>query len=143
MQIPSHQLPEELDHPNVLYTGVGKLNATYGLTKTLQHCKPSLVVNYGTAGGLNDTLTGLLEVAEVLQVDMRDEPLAARGPTSFDSAPFALSSGHPGVVCGSGDHFVTAADPCLQRHGVQVVDMELFALASVCQREGVPWRALA
>lgn len=26
-------LPEELDHPKALYTGVGKLNATYAITK--------------------------------------------------------------------------------------------------------------
>jgi hypothetical protein len=29
-------LPEELDHPGVLHTGVGKLNAAYALTRELQ-----------------------------------------------------------------------------------------------------------
>jgi adenosylhomocysteine nucleosidase len=36
---------------------------------------------------------------------------------------------------------VTAVDPWLVQHGVEVVDMELFAIASVCQREGIPWRS--
>jgi len=134
-------LREELDHPGVLYTGLGKINATYALTKALQHSKPDLVVNYGTAGGLKPNLTGLLEVAQVLQVDMLAEPLAPRGTTPFDTTPAILESGYPGVVCGSGDHFVTEADAWLTRQGVDVVDMELFAIASVCRREGVPWRA--
>jgi len=45
------------------------------------------------------------------------------------------------VVCGSGDRFVTAVDPWLLQHGVEMVDMELFAIVSVCQREGIPGRS--
>jgi adenosylhomocysteine nucleosidase len=74
-------LPEELDHPGVLHTGVGKLNAAYALTRELQRRRPKLVVNYGSAGGLNPSLAGLVEVRRVLQVDMEAEPLAPRGQT--------------------------------------------------------------
>lgn len=38
-------LPEELDHPGVLHTGLGKLNAAYALTRELQRRRPKLVVN--------------------------------------------------------------------------------------------------
>jgi hypothetical protein len=38
-------LAEELDHPGVLHTGVGKLNAAYVLTRELQRRRPKLVVN--------------------------------------------------------------------------------------------------
>ncbi len=134
-------LPEELDHPGVLHTGVGKLNAAYALTRELQRRRPKLVVNYGTAGGLHPSLAGLVEIRRVLQVDMEAEPLAPRGQTPFSPGPFQLDSGSEGVVCGSGDRFVTAVDPWLLQHGVEVVDMELFAIASVCQREGIPWRS--
>jgi adenosylhomocysteine nucleosidase len=134
-------LAEELDHPDVLHTGVGKLNAAYVLTRELQRRRPKLVVNYGTAGGLNPSLAGLVEIRRVLQVDMEAEPLAPRGQTPFSPEPFQLDSGTDGVVCGSGDRFVTAVDPWLVQHGVEVVDMELFAIASVCQREGIPWRS--
>jgi adenosylhomocysteine nucleosidase len=72
---------------------------------------------------------------------MEAEPLAPRGQTPFSPGPFQLDSGVEGVVCGSGDRFVTATDPWLLQHGVEVVDMELFAIASVCQREGIPWRS--
>jgi adenosylhomocysteine nucleosidase len=134
-------LAEELDHPDVLHTGVGKLNAAYVLTRELQRRRPKLVVNYGTAGGINPSLAGLVEIRRVLQVDMEAEPLAPRGQTPFSPEPFQLDSGTDGVVCGSGDSFVTAVDPWLVQHGVEVVDMELFAIASVCQREGIPWRS--
>lgn len=134
-------LPEELDHPGVLHTGLGKLNAAYVLTRELQRRRPKLVVNYGTAGGLHPSLAGLVEIRRVLQVDMEAEPLAPRGQTPFFPGPFQLDSGAEGVVCGSGDRFVTAVDPWLLQHGVEVVDMELFAIASVCQREGIPWRS--
>ncbi len=134
-------LPEELDHPGVLHTGLGKLNAAYALTRELQRRRPKLVVNYGTAGGFNPSLSGLVEVRRVLQVDMEAEPLAPRGQTPFFPGPYQLDSGVEGVVCGSGDRFVTAVDPWLLQHGVEVVDMELFAIASVCQREGIPWRS--
>jgi adenosylhomocysteine nucleosidase len=36
---------------------------------------------------------------------------------------------------------VTSVDPWLVAQAVSIVDMELFAIASVCHREGVPWRA--
>jgi len=134
-------LAEEFDHPDVLHTGVGKLNAAYVLTRELQRQRPKLVVNYGTAGGINPSLAGLVEIRRVLQVDMEAEPLAPRGQTPFSPEPFQLDSGTDGVVCGSGDSFVTAVDPWLVQHGVEVVDMELFAIASVCQREGIPWRS--
>jgi adenosylhomocysteine nucleosidase len=134
-------LRTELEHPGVLYTGVGKLNAAYALTKWLQSNRPSLVVNYGTAGGLNRSVTGLVEVSRVIQADMVAEPLAPRGETPFDDSPSAFTSSHPGVICGSGDAFVTSIDPWLVERGVSVVDMELFAIAAVCHREGVPWRA--
>jgi len=134
-------LPEELDLPGVLYTGVGKLNAAYAVTRALQQSKPDLVVNYGTAGGLNPQIDGLVEVGRVLQVDMNAEPLAPRGQTPFDRKPAALESGQTGVVCGSGDTFVTVVYPWLLEHGVEIVDMELFAIAFICQQEGVPWRA--
>jgi adenosylhomocysteine nucleosidase len=80
-------LAEELDHPGVLHTGVGKLNAAYVLTRELQRRQPKLVVNYGTAGGLNPSLAGLVEIRRVLQVDMEAEPLHPEARPPFPRAP--------------------------------------------------------
>ena len=68
-------------------------------------------------------------------------PLAPRGRTPFSSGLDRLSSGHGNVICGTGDSFVTAGDPWLVENDIDIVDMELFAIAHVCQRHSVPWRA--
>ena len=47
--------------------------------------------------------------------------------------------GFDGVVCGTGDSFVTALDAWLTENAIDIVDMELFAIAHVCHRA----RALA
>lgn len=125
----------------VVYTGVGKVNATMVATQAILQARPALVVNYGTAGKIAEGLSGLLEIAKVIQRDMVTEPLSPRGTTPFSDDPVCLESGFGKTVCGTGDSFVTSADPWLNENGVHLVDMELFAVALVCQRFGVPWRA--
>ncbi len=125
----------------VIYTGVGKVNAASAATLALLVLRPSLVINYGTAGKINANLRGLVEVADVLQRDMIAEPLAPRGRTPFSPELDRLSSSRDGVICGTGDSFVTATDPWLVANNVDIVDMELFAIAHVCQRHSIPWRA--
>ncbi|HMD58698.1 MAG TPA: hypothetical protein VKG66_02860, partial [Steroidobacteraceae bacterium] len=51
-----------------------------------------------------------------------------------------LTTGLNGALCATGDSFVAGADPWLSQRGVDVVDMELFAIAQACQRYRVPWR---
>ncbi len=125
----------------VIYTGVGKINAASAATLALLVLRPTMVINYGTAGKINEELRGLVEVGHVIQRDMIAEPLAPRGRTPFSPNLDRLSSGRNGVTCGTGDSFVTTTDPWLVANGVDVVDMELFAIAHVCQRHSIPWRA--
>jgi adenosylhomocysteine nucleosidase len=71
---------------------------------------------------------------------MMAEPLAPRGTTPFCDRPQEyLSSGK--YICGSGDSFVSAADPWLLSQGVDVVDMELFAIACVANNHQIPWHS--
>ena len=140
-------LPQELDAAAlpgvpVVYTGVGKVNAAIAAAHCIQQYRPRLLLNFGSAGRVRPGPQGLLEIRRVLQRDMLAEPLAPRGTTPFHDGPHALESGLPGLVCATGDSFVTGPDPWFGTQGVDVVDMELFALAAVCQRSGVPWRAL-
>ena len=121
--------------------GVGKVNAASGATLALLVLRPSLVINYGTAGRINEALSGLVEVAHVVQRDMMAMPLVPRGRTPYSSNLDRLSSGFDGVTCGTGDSFVTSGDPWLTENNVDLVDMELFAIAHVCQRHTIPWRA--
>ncbi len=126
---------------NVRYCGVGKVNTAIATTLALAELKPRLVVNYGTCGRITPELSGLLEVARVVQRDMMAMPLAPRGVTPLMAEESELHSGHGTVVCGTGDSFVTSADAWLIETKVDVVDMELFAIAKACVRFGVPWRA--
>lgn len=125
----------------LLHSGVGKINAALAAQSALERWRPRLVVNYGTAGAVHANVHGLLSVARVLQRDMDAEPIAPRGRTPFAAQPEVLESGVSGVCCGTGDSFVRGADAWLEQRGVDVVDMELFAIAAACERAAVPWRA--
>ena len=41
------------------YTGVGKINATYNLTKIINKYNPKEIINFGTAGATNKGLDGI------------------------------------------------------------------------------------
>ena len=121
----------------VIYSGVGKVNAASAATLALLVLRPSLVINYSTAGKISKNLHGLVEVAHVVQRDMMAMPLAPRGSTPFSSNLDRLSSGFGDVICGTGDSFVTSSDPWLVENNIDIVDMELFAIAHVCQRHSM------
>lgn len=141
-------LPQELDSAllqgaaQVFYTGVGKLNAALATLQALQSYQADILINFGTAGAVHTGLSGLLPVARAVQRDMNAESLAPRGTTPFYYGPQQLASGQSGWVCGTGDSFVSAHDPWLATAGIDLVDMELFAIASVCHRQGTPWRSM-
>ncbi|HXL13599.1 MAG TPA: 5'-methylthioadenosine nucleosidase [Bradyrhizobium sp.] len=136
-ELDKNHAPEGVE---VIYSGVGKVNAASAATLSLLVLRPSLVINYGTAGKINENIHGIVEVAHVVQRDMMAMPLAPRGHTPFSPDLDRLSSGHGDVVCGTGDSFVTSSDPWLSENNVDIVDMELFAIAHVCARHAIPWR---
>jgi adenosylhomocysteine nucleosidase len=72
---------------------------------------------------------------------MDAEPIAPRGVTPFASLPAEILAAEPGVCCATGDSFVRTPDAWLRAQQADVVDMELFAIADVCRRHGVPWWA--
>ena len=124
----------------MVYSGVGKINAALAGAKAISQFSPRKIINFGTAGKINPQLHGLLEIGKVIQRDMETEPLAPRGQTPFCTRPYEyVSSGQ--FVCGSGDSFVTAPDPWLHSQGVDVVDMELFAIAYVANNHQIPWQS--
>ena len=132
---------ETLGH-KIIYSGVGKINATRTLTEQLLRYKPDLVLNVGTAGSLQPDKTGTFGIRDVIEHDMCAEPLAQRGSTPFDYTSPILTSDRGTVRCATGDSFITQVDPWLTENLVDLVDMELFALAKVCNFYGVTWRSL-
>jgi adenosylhomocysteine nucleosidase len=130
-------LPSGVD---IVYCGIGKINAALTSIKAIHQFSPKRILNFGTAGKIKPELHGLLEIGKVIQRDMDAEPLAPRGSTPFCNRPHEyVSTGQ--FVCGSGDSFVTAYDPWLSSQGVDVVDMELFAIAAIAHDHQVPWQS--
>jgi len=126
---------------NIVYSGVGKINATSASIRAIHEFQPKRIVNFGTVGKINSAVQGLLEIGKVIQRDMMTVPLAPRGQTPFCPKPsqyLSLSGDH---VCGTGDSFVTAHDPWLISQGIDVVDMELFAIASMAYQFNIPWQS--
>jgi len=122
----------------VVFTGVGKINASHHLTKAIGQHRPSQLINYGTAGALTQGLRGIVEVGSVIQYDMDVSPLGvAVGQTPFDDCPARLRLSASKVICGTADRFATSPPPL----SCDIVDMELFALAKIAWLEGIPLRA--
>ena len=141
---------------NLLYTGVGKVNATHHLTQRLfvdrsmtYDARIRLVINYGTAGSQSWKYKkgDLVDCTRFVQRDMDVTGLGFKlGQTPFeedipiilqselDSYKFNILEYGKNALCGSGDSFVDGDE----QFG-NIVDMEAYALAKVCYRYNVPF----
>ena len=123
---------------SVLITGVGKINATKSLERELSKQLPDLVINYGTAGKTTESLSvgDLHEVGKFVQRDMMVTELGFKEyETPFD-ATYIIENGRSDLTCGTGDSFWTPKN----KKNFEIVDMEAYALAKVCQDHGVEFR---
>ena len=127
----------------VFYTGIGKINAARLTTELILNKKPDYILNVGTAGCLREELFGkVIGVNEVIERDMLTEPLAPRGSVPLSNQNSSFFSEYGTVKCGTGDSFVSTKDEWLIENGIDLVDMELFAIAKVCSHYSVPWRSI-
>ena len=119
------------------FLGVGKINATIRTTELIHQFKPKEIINFGTAGSLNNKLNGIIECSKFYQRDMDCRGLLnfKLGQTPFDKINEIINSEN-GYSCGSGDNFVTTKIEM----NVDVVDMEAYAIAKVCAIKGVKFR---
>ena len=103
----------ELNEYDVLYTGVGKINATYALTRHLPlNFDYDLIVNYGTSA--SKTQSGLVDCTKFIQRDMDATPMGFdMSETPFDNEPSMIDFSHinnpigNNLTCYTGDSFVT------------------------------------
>jgi adenosylhomocysteine nucleosidase len=132
---------------NVVYTGVGKVNATYKLTERLTDynwARPKLVINYGTAGSQKIKKKQLVDCTKFVQRDMDVTGLGfMKGQTPFENdIPIILDYDHvkfnpigKKLRCGTGDNFVQDSMDSYS----DVFDMEAYALAKVCWLFSIPF----
>ena len=142
LPIESQGVFERIDVP-VLYTGIGKINATHALTRRLAHYRHAgqplpLVVNFGTTGSHCFDTGTVVACRQFIQRDMDVTGLGFElGVTPFEDIPPVLEfpavfESLPEAICGSGDGFVTSGLSAR----CDVIDMEAYALAKVCRLEG-------
>ncbi len=129
---------------DVLHTGIGKVNAAYALTNRIHAARPDLVINLGTAGSRRHQGGMLVNPVQFIQRDMDVSVLGfSLFQTPFSKDPVVLEYGLavPDIIqgtCGTGDNF--DASPVASQF--DVVDMEAYALALICQREKIPFLCL-
>ena len=132
---------DQLKEYDVLYTGVGKVNATIRLMERLGGIflsregalLPSVVINYGTAGSRRIEKKTLVDCTKFIQRDMDVTGLGfQRGETPFeDQPPIVLQTLSPfnpigrNLTCGTGDNF---AEDKSQYYG-EVVDLSLIHIS--------------
>jgi adenosylhomocysteine nucleosidase len=138
-ELSANKLPRDIP---IVYTGIGKINASIMSFEAIRKYEPKRIINFGTAGGINHKISGLIPINCVIQRDILAEPLSPRGNVPFCQRPQSYTSELDGHVCATGDSFVTAHDPWLISKNVDVVDMELFAIAAVAHHHGIPWLSL-
>jgi adenosylhomocysteine nucleosidase len=138
-------------HAQVLYTGLGKVNASYQLTRTLterrlQGRSPRLVLNFGTAGSPKLATGTLVTCNRFVQRDMDVTGLGFEyGQTPFEDTPTELQFPEPTWNgpratgrCATADRFEQLG-PELP---YEAIDMEAYALAKVCWLEGLSFSAV-
>ncbi|QIM15945.1 purine-nucleoside phosphorylase [Leucobacter insecticola] len=129
----------EVDH---LVTGVGKINAAVSLAAALATGAGSAaverVVVLGTAGIVGDgadrpDLDTVYQIARVVQHDF-----SLPSPELHPGGEMLLPGSTATIA--TGDVFVQddAQRAHIQKLGADLVDMEAYAFASVCERFGVP-----
>lgn len=129
---------------DVLHTGIGKVNASYHLTKRIAQDKPDIIVNMGTAGSRKHKGGSIINCTRFVQRDMDVTPLGfEQWQTPFSTDPVHIEHGLrlpslPEGVCGSGDNFDISDNAGL----FDVVDMEAYALSLIAQRENIPFLCL-
>lgn len=135
---------EVFNNQNTLFTGIGKVNASYELTKAIHQKRPDLIVNLGTAGSSYFSKGDVVCCTQFVQRDMDVRGLGFElYKTPFSNIPLVLDYGlpmkdFPVGTCGTGDNFE------MEHNTTQynVVDMEAYALATVAQKENIPFLCL-
>jgi len=126
----------------ILYTGVGKVNAAAALARRLAEMRCTganqpLVLNLGTAGSRTVPAHTLVACNRFAQRDMDVSGMGLPpGVTPFDATPPIIEfpsviADLPQMLCSTADSFATH----LHEVAGDIVDMEAFALARVCLTE--------
>ncbi|PWC11298.1 5'-methylthioadenosine/S-adenosylhomocysteine nucleosidase [Brenneria corticis] len=145
----------------LLKSGIGKVSAALGTTLLLEHSRPDVVINTGSAGGLAATLkVGDIVISDEVRYHDADVTAFGYEPGQMAGCPAAFIADEGlitlaqdaiaelqlhavrGLVV-SGDAFINGAEPLarIRRTFPQAiaVEMEATAIAHVCHQFAVPF----
>ncbi|MFP1892801.1 5'-methylthioadenosine/S-adenosylhomocysteine nucleosidase [Lonsdalea quercina] len=145
----------------LLKSGIGKVAAALGTTLLLEHCRPDVVINTGSAGGLASSLK-VGDIVVSSEVRYHDADVTAFGyeagqmagcPAAFvadenlivqaEQAIAKLSLNAIRGLVVSGDAFINGAEPLARIRNTfpqaVAVEMEATAIGHVCHQFGVPF----
>lgn len=135
---------KEFENFEKVFVGIGKIKATYNLTKAILKTNPDLIINLGTAGSTTFDRGSVVNCNRFIQRDMDVRALGfQKFETPFSDETIILNYGLnignlPNGICGSGDQFeIEHNNP-----EYNVIDMEAFALAKVAELEGIDFLCL-
>ena len=139
------ELKIESSKIDLLYTGVGKINAAISITKYLsKRTIPEYVINYGTAGSKTIEVGKIVDCTKFIQRDMDatglgfkkyETPFDTKSPKIIDFSFFEKNPINLYLTCATGDSFIHSE----YSHVGDVVDMEAYALAKVCFKYDIPF----
>lgn len=124
----------------IIFTGVGKVCAATALAKYLaENPNTRRVINFGTAGGIKNVTKGkLYPVNKFVESDFRSCSVNLPHSDIIEFPEWLPGVEH--LCCSTQDHFVTdptELDAVPFGNLVNLVDMESYALAYVCQQFGI------
>ncbi|MEQ9941146.1 5'-methylthioadenosine/S-adenosylhomocysteine nucleosidase [Pectobacterium aroidearum] len=145
----------------LLKSGIGKVSAALGTTLLLEHGKPDVVINTGSAGGLAPSLNvGDIVVSDEVRYHDADVTAFGYEPGQMAGCPAAFAADEKlialaqeaiadlqlnavrGLVV-SGDAFINGAEPLARIRTTFpkaiAVEMEATAIAHVCHQFAVPF----
>ena len=145
----------------LLKSGIGKVAAAIGTTLLLEHFRPDVVINTGSAGGL-DAKLNVGDIVVSTEVRYHDADVTAFGyepgqmaqwPPAFIADPKLVNIAQEcigslklnavrGLIC-SGDAFINGAEPLARIRRtfpeVVAVEMESTAIGHVCHQFDTPF----
>ncbi len=145
----------------LLKSGIGKVSAAMGATLLLEHCKPDVIINTGSAGGLASSLK-VGDIVVSSEVRYHDADVTAFGyeygqmagcPAAFVADDTLISAAEQcieqlnlhavrGLVV-SGDAFINGAENLTKIRTrfpqAIAVEMEATAIGHVCHNFGTPF----
>lgn len=123
-------------------TGIGKVKSAFHLAEAIRQVQPDLVLNIGSAGTVGHRVGDIFVCRKFVDRDM--QKIKGLGLESeIDSSTLLEAKGYcmhwtEEGICNTGDGFLTElTDVC-----GDVVDMEAYAQAFVCQAKEIPFVAV-